>query len=776
MIRPRWVALVAGAALAATALVTTGAGPSSAAPVNYESEAATISQGVVESNHAGFTGSGFVNFDNVVGSSVEYTVTAPAAGSYSLTFRYANGTTANRPLDVTVNGTLAADDLAFPGTGAWTTYRTVTATATLVAGTNKIKTTAVTVNGGPNADSLTVDTVQGPGPVGTPVSINGQLRVCGTKLCNQYGKPIQLRGMSTHGLQWYANCVKTASLDALANDWKADILRISMYVAAKEGGYETDPRKFTDMVHGYIEEATKRGMYALVDWHQLDPGDPNVYTAKAKTFFAEIAERHKNKTNIIYDIANEPNNVSWAGIKSYAEQLIPVIRAKDPDGVVFVGTHGWASLGVSDSRTEADVINNPINATNFMYTFHFYAASHQAEYFAALSRAADRIPLFVTEFGTQDYRGEGPNDFAYSQKYLDFLASKKIGWTNWNFSDDHRSGAVFKEGTCAGNNFTGTSMLKPAGVWVRDRIRTPDDFQTAPEPSPEATINVSTATQLKTALTSAKPGDTINLADGTYTGNFKTTVSGTSSAPIKLTGTSRAVLTAGGGYGLHLDGASHWQVSGITVTGGQKGIMIDRATRVVIDGVTVHGLDMEGVHFRNSSTYGTIRNSKIYDTGNDGRGMGEGVYVGSAGGTSDNSDNVQILDNVIGPDVGGEAIDLKEGTRNGRVAGNSFDGRGLTGANYDDSWIDVKGNNYLIENNTGKNTTNNGFETHTQQSGWGCGTVFRNNTSDLTGATGSGRYAFNVTNYNASTCKVTIDRTNTVIGGRGLANPGVPIS
>jgi endoglucanase len=313
----------------------------------------------------------------------------------------------------------------------------------------------------------------------TPVSINGQLHVCGTKLCNQYNKPIQLRGMSTHGIQWYANCIKKASLDALATDWNADILRISMYVARGEDGYETDPRKFTDLVHGYIDEATKRGMYALVDWHQLTPGDPNIYTAKAKTFFAEIAERHKDKNNIIYDIANEPNGVSWAKIKSYAEQVIPTIRAKDPDGVVFVGTAGWSSLGVSDSRTEADVINNPVNATNLMYTFHFYAASHHDDYFNALSQAADKIPLFVTEFGTQNYEGEGANDLAYSQKYLDFLASKKIGWTNWNFSDDERSGAVFKEGTCAGNNFTGTSVLKEAGVWIRDRVRTPDNFPTA---------------------------------------------------------------------------------------------------------------------------------------------------------------------------------------------------------------------------------------------------------------------------------------------------------
>ncbi|MFD0200958.1 MULTISPECIES: glycoside hydrolase family 5 protein [Saccharothrix] len=312
---------------------------------------------------------------------------------------------------------------------------------------------------------------------GRPADINGQLRVCGLKLCNRYGKPIQLRGMSTHGIQWYAHCVKPASLDALAGDWGADVLRISLYV--QEGGYETNPRKFTDLVHGYIEEATRRGLYALVDWHQLDPGDPNANISLARTFFTEIAQRHRDKTNIIYDIANEPNNVSWAGIKSYAEQMIPVIRAQDPDGVVFVGTHGWGSLGISDGRSEQDIIANPIRATNFMYTFHFYAASHQDEYFAALQRAAARLPIFVTEFGTQTYTGDGANDFAYSQKYLDFLAANKIGWTNWNFSDDFRSGAVFKQGTCAGSAFTGTGVLKPAGVWIRDRMRTPDNFPTS---------------------------------------------------------------------------------------------------------------------------------------------------------------------------------------------------------------------------------------------------------------------------------------------------------
>ncbi|MFG2836595.1 right-handed parallel beta-helix repeat-containing protein [Streptomyces zaomyceticus] len=292
-------------------------------------------------------------------------------------------------------------------------------------------------------------------------------------------------------------------------------------------------------------------------------------------------------------------------------------------------------------------------------------------------------------------------------------------------------------------------------------------------PASAATVEVSTAAQLKTALTNARPGDTIHLADGTYTGNFKATTPGTSSARITLTGSSRAVLTAGGGYGLHLNGASYWTVKGITLTGGQKGIMTDTADGVVIDGVTVHDLDMEGVHFRNSSRNGVLKNSRIYDTGNDGRGMGEGVYVGSAGNLADRSDNAQILNNVIGPDVGGESVDIKEGTTGARIVGNTFDGRGLTGANYDDSWVDVKGNGVLVEDNTGVNTTNNGFETHTQQSGWGCGTVFRGNRSNLTGATGGQRLAINVTNRSGS-CPTTVYASNTVTGGNGLTN--IPVT
>ncbi|WP_170155002.1 discoidin domain-containing protein [Lentzea atacamensis] len=129
-----------------------GPAPSS----RYEAENGLVSQGVVESNHAGFSGTGFVNYDNIAGSAVEFKVTSDVAGPRQVTLRFANGTTANRPLDISVNGRLAVDEQAFAGTGAWTAWQTATVTLDLEAGENTIRATATTANGGPNLDYLEI--------------------------------------------------------------------------------------------------------------------------------------------------------------------------------------------------------------------------------------------------------------------------------------------------------------------------------------------------------------------------------------------------------------------------------------------------------------------------------------------------------------------------------------------------------------------------------------------------------------------------------------------
>ena len=280
--------------------------------------------------------------------------------------------------------------------------------------------------------------------------------------------------MSTHGIQWFASCVNTTSVAALADDWKADLLRIAMYV--QEQGYETNPSGFTSQVNQYVDLAEARGMYAIIDFHTLTPGDPNYNLDRAKTFFAAVAARNANKKNVIYEIANEPNGVTWQQIKNYADQVIPVIRANDPDAVVIVGTRGWSSLGVSNGADENEIVASPVNATNIMYAFHFYAASHKDNYRTVVSRAAGRLPLFVTEFGTVSATGGGAVDLSSSAAWLDLLDSKKISYANWTYSDANESSAAFKPGTCAAGSYTNPSSLSESGAWVRGRIRTADSF------------------------------------------------------------------------------------------------------------------------------------------------------------------------------------------------------------------------------------------------------------------------------------------------------------
>jgi subtilisin-like proprotein convertase family protein len=122
----------------------------------YEAENAAITQGVVASNHAGFSGTGFVDYNAVVGSAVQWTVTATTAGPARLTFRFANGSTANRPMNIAVNGTVVAAGQAFAGTGGWATWSTVTVQVNLTAGTNTVRATATAASGGPNVDYLEV--------------------------------------------------------------------------------------------------------------------------------------------------------------------------------------------------------------------------------------------------------------------------------------------------------------------------------------------------------------------------------------------------------------------------------------------------------------------------------------------------------------------------------------------------------------------------------------------------------------------------------------------
>ncbi|MFH8534740.1 discoidin domain-containing protein [Streptomyces tendae] len=303
---------------------------------------------------------------------------------------------------------------------------------------------------------------------------------------------------------------------------------------------------------------------------------------------------------------------------------------------------------------------------------------------------------------------------------------------------------------------------------------------------PAPPVEVGTAEELSDALADAAPGDTIELEPGAYAGAFAATVSGTAEHPITLTGPRDAILSNDDGYGLHLDGADHWNLTGFSVADSAKGIVLDESDHVTVDGVEVYDTGAEAVHFRAASSDNVIKNSVIHDTGLEQPQYGEAVYIGSAvnhwddfgedgGEGPDRSDRNQALDNTIGPNVRAEHVDIKEGTQGGVVRGNTFDGDGISGENYADSWMDLKGDGYLIASNTGTfggdGALVDGYQIHERVDGYGCGNTFRANDSHLGGADG---YAINVTNQDACEDAPNIVASDNTVtdAGRGLTNIG----
>ncbi|MEO3860874.1 right-handed parallel beta-helix repeat-containing protein [Acrocarpospora sp. B8E8] len=302
----------------------------------------------------------------------------------------------------------------------------------------------------------------------------------------------------------------------------------------------------------------------------------------------------------------------------------------------------------------------------------------------------------------------------------------------------------------------------------------------ADSPCPEATVTVDTPAELGAALAVAVPGDVIHVADGIYANGWTASTPGTEAEPIWLCGGPGAVLADDGitsGYGLHLVGADWWHLYGFTVTNAQKGVIVDGSAHVTVEGLAVHGVGDEGIHLRTFTTDSLVTGNVVFDTGNRREKFGEGVYIGSSdanwgvltGGQPDASDRNTVTGNTI-YDVTAEAIDIKEGTSDGIVSGNSFDGSGQTeeGA---DSWVDVKGNGWLIIGNEGHDSLLDGFQTHHRNltknglGNWGLNNTFTDNVADVQGP-GRGFYV-----HDPATTGNVVYCGNTVTGALlGFAN------
>ena len=292
----------------------------------------------------------------------------------------------------------------------------------------------------------------------------GRLQVSGTKLTDESGNIIQLRGVSTHGISWFPDYVNYDAFATLRDDWGANVVRIAMY-PEEYNGYLSggDKAALKQIIDNGVNYATQLGMYVIIDWHVLNYA-PSRHTQEACDFFAEMASKYSGHDNVIYEICNEPVGADWnADIKPYAETVIGTIRQFDDHALILVGTNTW-------SQDVDSVVGNMLDDGNVMYVAHFYAGTHKENIRNKISTALNAgVPVFISECSICDASGNGGIDYASANEWLDFMNSNQLSFIAWSLSNKAETSALISSG-CSAKSGWSDGDLSETGRWFKSAI------------------------------------------------------------------------------------------------------------------------------------------------------------------------------------------------------------------------------------------------------------------------------------------------------------------
>lgn len=301
-----------------------------------------------------------------------------------------------------------------------------------------------------------------------PYKAHGKLAVSGTDLVDASGSKFQLKGVSTHGLTWFADFVSKDTYQYFKDSFGINLVRFAMYTDTGDSyGYCSGGNKseIEELLGKGVDAATDLGLYAIIDWHILNDNDPNMHIDDAKDFFDRISKKYASYGNVIYEIANEPNGgTTWDSVKSYAETIIPIIRKNAPDAIIIVGTPTWSQ---DVDVAAADPITDQ---TNLMYAVHFYAATHKDDLRNKVQSALDSgLPIFVSEFGLCDASGNGSIDYDQSDAWFDLINDKNLSYAAWNISNKAETSSLFDSSCTKTSGFTDDD-LSDSGRYIKEKI------------------------------------------------------------------------------------------------------------------------------------------------------------------------------------------------------------------------------------------------------------------------------------------------------------------
>jgi len=320
-----------------------------------------------------------------------------------------------------------------------------------------------------------------------------QLKVVGTQILDSENHPVRLRGVNAASLEWTSDGEGHIlnTVNVAIRDWKVNVIRLPLsqdrwFGQAPE---QTDGGKaYRDLVQQVVEACSSQGCYIILDLHWSDCnvwgqniGQHSMPDLYSLTFWKDFAPHYANNPAVLFDLYNEPHDVSWdiwlhggqitdkpngrnLEAKTYQcvgmQAVLDTIRATGAKNVVIAGGLDWAYdlSGILAGRQLADPTGHGV-----IYANHCYDNKGDSVYtwIAKMEKATAKLPVMVSEFGGDS----GPSKRMPSDNWL-FHVMQAIEEHHWSYTvwDLHRSAGPT---LIADWNYTPTPKF---GVYVKQLL------------------------------------------------------------------------------------------------------------------------------------------------------------------------------------------------------------------------------------------------------------------------------------------------------------------
>jgi aryl-phospho-beta-D-glucosidase BglC (GH1 family) len=274
----------------------------------------------------------------------------------------------------------------------------------------------------------------------------GTLSVDNRGIVGQDGNPVQLRGVSSHGLQWFPQFVNIEAFRTVRDRWRANVVRLAAYPEGPgQPGWTQDPTEMRKTLFRGIEAAISLGLYVIVDWHVSYDQTPLKHADAALGFFNEVQTHFGDVPHLIFELCNEPNGQGddfERQILPYVLRAIAQIRKRSPDALIVVGSGDWSKRPDQAYAAMPDAVSH-----NVLYTYHRYCDHNTQDWMPYILGLRDRgVPIFATECGLSDFSGDGPCYPAEFGQILDFYKRNNISWCAWSLCDKNEGSALLRPG------------------------------------------------------------------------------------------------------------------------------------------------------------------------------------------------------------------------------------------------------------------------------------------------------------------------------------------